>query len=160
MFKEKDSEASQVKRIASSKRNSVGFPSSFVLRTSQDVVTHFFHPFNGRKKVASRKKSALSEEDMLGIKVSDFFYYARRFKKRKKKKIRNGEQGLKYSQNIFSDGRNATGRGMRLRKGRKKKKPGVKSVRVLPTQEPVHVGPRYHISSREASKAYCEVKVM
>ena len=113
MFKEKDSEASQVKRIASSKRNSVGFPSSFVLRTSQDVVTHFFHPFNGRKKVASRKKSALSEEDMLGIKVSDFFYYARRFKKRKKKKIRNGEQGLKYSQNIFSDGRNATGRGRR-----------------------------------------------
>ena len=56
--------------------------------------------------MASRKKSALSEEDLLGIKISDFFYYAGRFKKRKKKKIRNGEQGLKYSRNIFSDGRN------------------------------------------------------
>ena len=47
---------------------------------------------------------------------------------------------------------------MRLRKGRKKKKPGVKSVRVLPTQEPVHVGPRYHISSREASKGYRRIR--
>ena len=53
-----------------------------------------------------------------------------------------------------SDGRNATGRGVILRKGRKKKKPGVKSVRVLRTQEPGHVGPRYNISSREADKAY------
>ena len=47
---------------------------------------------------------------------------------------------------------------MRLRKGRKKKKPGVKSVRVLPTQEPVHVGPRYNISSREASKSYGRIR--
>ena len=47
---------------------------------------------------------------------------------------------------------------MRLRKGRKKKKPGVKSVRVLPTQEPVHVGPRYNISYSEASKAYGRIR--
>ena len=154
MFKEKDPGACQVKRTASSKRNVSGFPSSFVLRTSTDAVTQVFHPFNGRRKVASRKKSALSEEDMLGMKVSDFFSYSRRFRKRKKKKIRNGEQGLKNSRNIFSDGRNATGRGVRLRKGRKKKKPGVKSVRVLRTKERAHVGPRYNISSREADKAY------
>ena len=121
MFKQEDSGVSQVERRASSKRNASGFPSSFVLRTSPDVVTQFFHPFNGRRKVASRKKSALSEEDMLGIKVSDFFYYARRFRKRKKKKIRNGEKGLKYSRNIFPDGPNATGRGVRLRKTRKKR---------------------------------------
>ena len=87
MFKEEVSGASQVKRTASSKINASSFPSSYFLRTSPDVVTHFFHPFNGRRKVASRKKSALSEEDMLGIKVSDFFYYPRRFRKRKKKKI-------------------------------------------------------------------------
>ena len=74
MFKQEDSGVSQVKRRASSKRNASGFPSSFVLRTSPDVVTQYFHPFNGRRKVASRKKSALSEEDMLGIKVSDFFF--------------------------------------------------------------------------------------
>ena len=147
MFKEKDPGACQVKRTASSKRNVSGFPSSFVLRTSTDAVTQVFHPFNGRRKMASRKKSALSEDDMQGIKVSDF-------SKRKKTKIRNGEQGLKYSRNIFSDARNATGRGVRLRKGRKKKKPGVKSVRVLRTQEPAHVGPKYNISSREAHKAY------
>ena len=74
MFKEKDSGASQVKRKASSKRNASRVPSSFVLRTSPDVVTQFFHPFSGRKKVASRKKSALSEQDMLGKKVSNFFF--------------------------------------------------------------------------------------
>ena len=82
MFKQEDSGASEVKRTASSKRLAAGFPSSFVLRTSPDAVTHFFHPFNGLRKVASRKKSALSEEDMLGIKVSHFFYHAGRFKKR------------------------------------------------------------------------------
>ena len=43
---------------------------------------------------------------------------------------------------------------MRLRKARKKKKPGVKSVPVFPMQEPVHYGPRYNISFREARKAY------
>ena len=47
-----------------------------------------------------------------------------------------------------------TVRGVRLRKARKKKKPGFKSVRVFPTQEPVHYGPRYNISFREARKAY------
>ena len=154
MFKEEDSGSSQVKCTASSKRNTSDFPSSYFLRTSTDVVTHFFYPFNGRRKVASRKKSALSEEDMLGIKVSDFFYYSRRFKKRKKKKIRSGEKGVKYSRNIFPDGQDAKVRGVRLRKARKKKKPGVKSVRVLPTQDPVHSGPRYNISFREAAKAY------
>ena len=101
MFKEEDSGASQVKRRVSSKRNASGFPSSYFLRTSTDIVTQFFYPFNGRKKVASRKKLSLSEEDMLGIKVSDFFYYSRRFRKRKKKKIRNGEQGLKIFSNYF-----------------------------------------------------------
>ena len=69
---------------------------------------------------------------MLGIKVSDFFYYSRRFRKRKKKKIRNGEQGLRYSRTIFLDGRNATERGVRLRKARKKKKPGIESLRICP----------------------------
>ena len=123
MFKEEDSGSSQVKCTASSKRNTSDFPSSYFLRTSTDVVTHFFYPFNGRRKVASRKKSALSEEDMLGIKVSDFFYYSRRFRKRKKKKIRSGEKGVKYSRNIFPDGRDAKVRGVRLRKARKKKKP-------------------------------------
>ena len=48
--------------------------------------------------------------------------------------------------------------GVRVRKARKKKKPGVKSVRVLPTQEPVHFGPRYNISFREASKAYGRIR--
>ena len=154
MFNEEDSGASQVKCGASSKRNTSGFPSSYFLRTSTDVVTYFFYPFNGRRKVASRKKSVLSEEDILGIKVSDFFYYSRRFRKRKQKKIRSGEKGLKYSQNIFPDGRNAKVRSVRLRKARKKKKPGVKSVRVLPAQDPGHLGPRYNISFREAFKAY------
>ena len=48
-----------VKCRASSKRNTSGFPS--FLRTSTDVVTHFFYPFNGLRKVASRKKSDLSQ---------------------------------------------------------------------------------------------------
>ena len=73
MYKEEDSGASPVKLRASSKRNASTFPSSYVLRTSPDVVTHFFYPFNGRRKVASRKKLGLSEEEMLGIKVADFF---------------------------------------------------------------------------------------
>ena len=60
MCKEEDSGASQVKLRASSKRNASSFPSSYVLRTSPDVVTQFFYPFNGRRKVASRKKLALS----------------------------------------------------------------------------------------------------
>ena len=79
-------------------------------------------------------------------------------RKRKKKKIRNGEKGLKYSRNVFPDGRNATVGGVRVLKARKKKKPGVKSVRVLPTQEPIHFGPRYNISCREASKVYGRIR--
>ena len=59
MLKEKDYGASQVKRRASSKRNASGFPSSYVLRTSPDVVTLFFYQFNCRRKVVSRKKLAL-----------------------------------------------------------------------------------------------------
>ena len=43
---------------------------------------------------------------------------------------------------------------MRIRKDRKKKKPGIQSVPVLSTQEPVHSAPRYSISFREADKAY------
>ena len=60
MFREEDSGASQVNRTASSKRNASSFPSSYFLRTSPDVITHFFNPFNGRRKVASQKKFALS----------------------------------------------------------------------------------------------------
>ena len=54
MYKEEDFGASQVKVRASSKRYASSFPSSYVLRTSPDVVTQFFHPFTCRKKVASR----------------------------------------------------------------------------------------------------------
>ena len=54
----KRAETSQVKLRASSKRNASTFPSSYVLRTSPDVVTHFFFPFTGSGKVASRKKFA------------------------------------------------------------------------------------------------------
>ena len=120
MFKEKDSVASQVKRKASSKRIVSGFPSNLVLRTSPDVVTQFFYPFNGRRKVASRKKLALSAEDILGMKVSDFFYNLRR-SRRIKKKNRNGERGKRPSREIFPARRNAIGRGLRQRKARKKK---------------------------------------
>ena len=154
MFKEEAFGASQVKRRTSSKRNASCFPSSYFLKTSSDLVTHFFYPFNGRTKVASPKKLTLSQEDMEGIKDSDFFYYLRRFRKRKKKKIQSGNQGLKYSRKIFPDGRDTKVRGVRIRKDRKKKKPGIQSVPVLPTQEPVHSGPRYSISFREADKAY------
>ena len=158
MFKEEDSGASQVKLRASSKRNASSFPSSYFLRTSPDVVTQFFYPFNGRRKVASRKKLALSEEEMLGIKVSDFFYNLRRSRKLKKKKIRCGEKGLRQSRDLFPHGRDAKGRGVRLRKGRKQKIPGVKSDRVVPKQEPIHYGPRNNISFREAVKAYGRIR--
>ena len=103
--------------------------------------------------MASRKKLALSAEDILGIKVSNFFFNLRR-SRRIKKKSRNGERGKRPSRDIFPDGRHARGRGLRLRKARKQKIPGVKSDRVLPKQEPVHFGPRYNISFREAVKAY------
>ena len=73
MFNKRNAGVSQVKLKASSKRNASGIPSSYFLRTSNDVVTQFFFPFNRCGKVASRKKMALSEEDILAIKVSDFF---------------------------------------------------------------------------------------
>ena len=73
MFNE-NAEASQVTRNASSKSNASGFPSSYFLRTSTDVVTLFFFPFKRFGKVASRKKLGLTEEDILGLKVNDFFY--------------------------------------------------------------------------------------
>ena len=145
--------ASQVKRKASSKRNASGFPSSYFLRTSPDVVTQFFFPFKDCGKVASRKKLALTEQDILGMKVSNFLYSLRR-SRRLKKKIRNGERGKRQSRDILPDSRNARVRGLRVRKARKKKKPGDKSERVLPKQEPVHCGPRYNISFREAREAY------
>ena len=78
MFNEKNVGASQVKRKASSKRNASGFPSSYFLRTSPDVVTQFFFPFKDCGKVASRKKLALTEQDILGMKVSNFLYNLRR----------------------------------------------------------------------------------
>ena len=42
MFNEEDFEASQVERTATSKRNASNSPSSYFLRTSPDVITHFF----------------------------------------------------------------------------------------------------------------------
>ena len=157
MYKEEDSGASQVKLRASSKRNASSFPSSYVLRTSPDVVTHFFFPFTGSGKVASRKKLArkklsLSEEDILCRKVRDFFYW-RSQKLRKKKKPRNGERRVGPSRNVFPQG-NAKKRGLRSRKIRKKKKPGIKSERVYVKQPPLHQGPRYNISFAEVNKAY------
>ena len=49
---------------------------------------------------------------------------------------------------------NASKRGLRARKPRKKKKPGVKKDRVLVKQDPVHSGPRYNISFQEVWRAY------
>ena len=42
LFNQKRAGASQVKLRVSSTRNASSFPSSYVLRTSPDVVTHFF----------------------------------------------------------------------------------------------------------------------
>ena len=94
---------------------------------------------------------------MLGIKVENFFYNLRS-RKPNKKKIRCGMKGLRPSRNLFPDARNARGRGVRLRKTRKEKKPGIKSDRVFPKQEPIHSGPRYNISFREAFKAYGRIR--
>ena len=157
MYKEEDSGASQAKLRASSKRNASSFPSSYVLRTSPDVVTHFFFPFTGSGKVASRKKlarkkSSLSEEDIFYRKVRDFFYW-RSQKLRKKKKPQNGERIVGPSRNVFPQ-RNAKKRGLRLRKIRKKKQPGIKNERVYVKQPPLHQGPRYNISFAEVNKAY------
>ena len=60
------------------------------INTSPDLVTLFFFPFKNCGKVTSRKKYRkklkLSKEDLLGIAVSDFFYYLRRFRNLPKKK--------------------------------------------------------------------------
>ena len=105
-----------------------------------------------QKKLA-RKKSDLSEEDVLCRKVRDFFYYLRRSRKLKKKKTRNGERREGPSRNVFPNG-NAKKRGLRLRKLRKKKKPAIKSERVHVKQPPLHQGPRYNITFDEVKKAY------
>ena len=119
MFHKKSAGRSQVKFKASSKRKPSGISPTFILRTSLDVVTHFFFPFTGSGKVASqkklaRKKSGLSEEDVLCRKVRHFFYYLRR-SRNKKKKPRNGERREGPSRNVFPNA-NAKKRGLRLRK--------------------------------------------
>ena len=103
--------------------------------------------------MASRKKLALSEEDILARKVSDFFFNLRRSTKIKKKK-RGVRHRMAEPRNVFPDGMNARKSAPRLRKTRKKKKPGVKKDRVLVKQDPVHSGPRYNISFQEVWRAY------
>ena len=157
MFHIKSDRSSQMKFKASSKRKSSSISPTFVLKTSRDVVTHFFFPFTGSGKVASRKKlarkkSSLSEEDIICRKVSDFLYWRSR-QLRRKKKPRNGQRRVGPSRNVFPQG-NAKKRGLRSRKIRKKKKPGVKKDRVLVKQDPVHSGPRYNISFQEVWRAY------
>ena len=153
MFNKRNAGVSQVKCKASSKRNDSGITSSYFLRTSTDVVTHFFFPFNRCGKVASRKKLALSEEDIQARKVSDFFFNLRRSTKIKKKK-RGIRHRMAEPRNVFPDGMNKRKSSPRLRKTRKKKKPGVKKDRVLVKQDPVHSGPRYNISFQEVWRAY------
>ena len=153
MFNKRNAGVSQVKRKASSKRNASGITSSYFLSTSTDVVTQFFFPFNRCGKVAFRKKLALSEEDILARKVSDFFFNLRRSTKIKKKK-RGVRHRMAEPRNVFPDGMNARKSAPRLRKTRKKKKPGVKKDRVLVKQDPVHSGPRYNISFQEVWRAY------
>ena len=57
------------------------------------------------------------------------------------------------SRNVFPEA-NAKKRGLRLRKLRKRKKPGIKTERVYVQEPPLHQGPRYHISFAEVNKAY------
>ena len=157
MFHIKGDRSSQMKFKASSKRKSSSISPTFVLKTSRDVVTHFFFPFTGSGKVASpkkltRKKSSLSEEDIICRKVSDFLYWRSR-QLRRKKKPRNGQRREGPSRNVFPQG-NAKKRGLRSRKIRKKKKPGIKSERVHVKQPHLHQGPRYNITFDEVNKAY------
>ena len=150
MFHNKSAGRSQVKFKASSKRKPSGISPTFILRTSLDVVTHFFFPFTNSGKVASRKKlarkrSSVSDDDIICLKVRDFLYWSSR-KLKKKKHRRNGERRVGPSRNTFPPG-NAKKRGLRLRKIRKKKKPGIKSERVHVKQPPLHQGPRYNVHS-------------
>ena len=140
----------QVKRKASSQITS-GTPNCSI-KTSPDLVSHFFFQFKNCGKVTSRKK--LSQEYISGIAVSDFFYHLRRSRKLKKKKIRNGERGVRQSRNIFCDAKKTINSEFRVRRTRKKKKPGIKNARVLVKQGPVHRGPRYNISLEEVIKTY------
>ena len=108
MFHIKSDRSSQMKFKASSKRKSSSISPTFVLKTSRDVVTHFFFPFTGSGKVASRKKlarkkSSLSEEDIICRKVSDFLYWRSR-QLRRKKKPRNGQRRVGPSRNVFPQG--------------------------------------------------------
>ena len=133
------------------------------INTSPDLVTLFFFPFKNCGKVTSRKKYKkklkLSKEDLLGIAISDFFYYLRRSRKLKKKKIRNGERGSRHSRNIFYDVKKSKNSELRVRKTRKKKKPGIKTARVFVKQKgPVHRGPQYNISLEEVSKKYNQMR--
>ena len=141
---------SKVKRKASSQITG-GTPNCSI-KTSPDFVSHFFFQFKSRGKMTSRKK--LSQEDISGIAVSDFFYHLRRSRKLKKKKIRNGERRVGQSRNIFCDAKKPKNRELRVRRTRKKKKPGIKSARVLVKKGPVHRGPRYNISMEEVIKTY------
>ena len=102
--------------------------------------------------MASRKKLKPSKENIFAL--SDFFYYLRRSRKLKKRKIRYGERGVRESRNIIPDGKNARKRGLRLRKTRKKKKPGIKHERFVSQQGLVHQGPRYNISFHEVRETY------
>ena len=157
MFNE-NAEVSQVMSNASSKRNASGVPSSYFLRTSTDVVTLFFYPFKRFGKVASRKKLGLTEEDMLGLKVSDFFYNWSRKRRVKKKSTRGVKGRLSPCVNIFPTARNASKSGVRVRKTRKKKNPAEKRDRVMVKQDPVHRGPRYNISFQEVWRAYGRIR--
>ena len=150
-----------MKRNASSKSKASSVSANDILRTSPDDVTHFFFPFTGLGKVASRKKmtrkkSSLSEEDLLCRKVKDFLYWESR-NRRKKKKPRNGERRVGSSRNDFPQG-NAKKHGLRARKIRKKKKPGIKTERVVEQKPPLHQGPRYNISFAEVKKAYGRIR--
>ena len=76
LFIQKRARKSRVELKASFKSKASSVSSSYVLRTSPDVVTHFFFPFTGSGKVASRKKlarkrSSLSDEDIFCLKVRD-----------------------------------------------------------------------------------------
>ena len=75
------------------------------------------------------------------------------------KKIRNGERGSRQSRNIFYDEKKSKNSELRVRKTRKKKKPGIKTARVFVKQKgPVHRGPQYNISLEEVSKKYNEMR--
>ena len=122
MFYKKSAGSSHVKFKASSKTKASSVSPNYILRTSSDVVTQSFFPFTGSGKVASRKKlarkrSSLSDEDIVCLKVRNSLYRSSR--KLKKKKPRNGERRVGPSRNFFPPG-NAKKRGLRFRKIRRR----------------------------------------